>query len=388
MSRTKRHWMQRRPDRLTKAQEAALPAIIEKWTKVALSTAPSDHKQAEKSIIAFYAAHNWKYPEFIWIDSPTELEKLHHVKKAVNLPWRSRRWGGDSYQSWLNAVRYYKACVVNPLQQRIIESVPRVASSLQPWLSGPNRPQNQYGIPLDWVLDMEVKHYGPHLAQWCAFVDFFSRTAAATKIAHLRPLLDAVASCGSVSFYFDAIIFMERPRVMTLDASYRPHALDRPAIEYRNGAALYAIHGTEIPEKWIKTPAEQLDLAEILAEPNAEIRTALIAKYGFDRLLRNVRHRTISKRKGNSLVEFTIHRKETESESGETETRRRERPLRLRALHLTWRDKTGRKETVLPVPRMVTQFGRNDRPRNINDCEQVRRWTLGWPKEAIAVAET
>jgi hypothetical protein len=86
MSRTKRHWMQSRLDHLTKAQEAALP--------LALSTAPSDRKQAEKGIRAFYDAHNWKYPKFIWIDSPGELEKLHHVKKAVNLPWQDRSWGG------------------------------------------------------------------------------------------------------------------------------------------------------------------------------------------------------------------------------------------------------------------------------------------------------
>ena len=56
-------------------------------------------------------------------------------------------------------------------------------------------------------------------------------------------------------------------------------------------------------------------------------------------------------------------------------------------LHLKWRDKTGDKETFLPVPRTMRQFG-DDRPDNINDCEQVRRSTLGWPKEALAIAET
>jgi hypothetical protein len=54
---------------------------------------------------------------------------------------------------------------------------------------------------------------------------------------------------------------------------------------------------------------------------------------------------------------------------------------------VTWRDKTGDKETILPVPRLARQFG-EDCPEDVNDCEQVRRWTLGWPKEAIAVAET
>jgi hypothetical protein len=57
--------------------------------------------------------------------------------------------------------------------------------------------------------------------------------------------------------------------------------------------------------------------------------------------------------------------------------------LYLRALRL----KTGAKETMLSVLRRAAQFG-EDCPDNINDCEQVRRWTLGWAREAIAVAET
>ncbi len=59
----------------------------------------------------------------------------------------------------------------------------------------------------------------------------------------------------------------------------------------------------------------------------------------------------------------------------------------LRVLHLAWQDKTGLKETILPVPRTKRQFGR-DCPDNINDCEQVRRWTLGWPKDVEILAET
>ena len=83
----------------------------------------------------------------------------------------------------------------------------------------------------------------------------------------------------------------------------------------------------------------------------------------------------LSKSNGNSLIELKLGR----------------RPRRggslLRLLHLTWQDKTGSKETLIPVPRTKRQFG-HDCPDNIDDCEQMRRWTLGWPKEAIAVMET
>lgn len=74
-------------------------------------------------------------------------------------------------------------------------------------------------------------------------------------------------------------------------------------------------------------------------------------------------------------MEFTIH-----------PTGKRSWVPRFRALQLTWQDKTGAKETFLPVPRLARQFG-EDCPEDVN-CEQVRRWTLGWSKEAMAVAET
>jgi hypothetical protein len=95
-----------------------------------------------------------------------------------------------------------------------------------------------------------------------------------------------------------------------------------------------------------------------------------LGKYGFERMFKTVKHRVVSRAGENALIQFSL-------ESGEF----------LRALHLKWRDKTGNKEIFLPVPRTLRQFGA-DRPTNVNDCEQVRRWTLGWPKEALAVAET
>jgi hypothetical protein len=59
----------------------------------------------------------------------------------------------------------------------------------------------------------------------------------------------------------------------------------------------------------------------------------------------------------------------------------------MRMLHVKWKDKTGDRETLLSVPRLQSQFGA-DRPANCDSAEQVRRWTLGWPKEALAIAET
>ena len=98
----------------------------------------------------------------------------------------------------------------------------------------------------------------------------------------------------------------------------------------------------------------------------------LLTKYGFERLLQNVKHKTISKMKGNSLIEFTFSgRKRVSTEKPGIATLR----LRGSGLHLKWHDKLGAKETILPVPRTLRQFG-DDRPPNINSASRsdARLW--------------
>ena len=131
-----------------------------------------------------------------------------------------------------------------------------------------------------------------------------------------------------------------------------------------------------MPEKYILTPADQIHFGDMIKEQNAAVRLAIIKKFGFRRLMDTIRYRIVSTADGNSLMEFTIH-----------PTGKRSWVPRFRALQLTWQDKTGAKETFLPVPRLARQFG-EDCPEDVNSCEQVRRWTLGWSKEAMAVAET
>ncbi len=171
--------------------------------------------------------------------------------------------------------------------------------------------------------------------------------------------------------------FFERPSAIRLDDRRRPHCLDGPAIQYRDGTGAYAIHGVPVPQKYIETPADQINLADLLQERNAEVRMAVFSKVGFAQLLNKVPHQVVSRANGNALIEFKMEDRYLAE--------------RFRVLHLKWEDKTGSKETVIPVPRTRVDFGPDfpaGRERIINDCEQVRRWTLGWPKDVEILAET
>jgi hypothetical protein len=223
--------------------------------------------------------------------------------------------------------------------------------------------------------------YGQGDAAWFAIVDYFGTVFDNEHSKKLDGLLQAVASCGFVCLAPTQVIYCNRPMTAKFDDQGRLHCVDAPAIEYGSSGesdwegmswGVFFLNGVAVHKKYIETPADDLKLEDVLQERNSDVRAAVLRKIGFARLLATVPNRVISEAEGNSLIQLQITRGFNGS---------------LRVLRLKWQDKTGAKETLLPVPRLARDFG-DDCPQNINDCEQVRRWTLGWPKEAMAVAET
>jgi hypothetical protein len=223
--------------------------------------------------------------------------------------------------------------------------------------------------------DYRIEHlfYGQHDAPWLAIVDYFATVHGHEFCKRLEGLVQAVSSCGWLWLAPQKALYCPRPNMAKFDDQGRLHCEDGPALDYGDWVFFY-LHGIPTSKKYIETPADQLNLEEILREQNFETRAVVLRKFGFARLLSSTHNRIVSEADGNSLIEFRLRIGPHHNEY-------------LRALRLRWQDKTGDKETLLPVPRNASQFG-EDCPDDINDCEQVRRWTLGWPKEALPVAET
>ena len=159
-----------------------------------------------------------------------------------------------------------------------------------------------------------------------------------------------------------------------MDAQERIHDYDKPCVEFRDGWKIYAIHGSHVPEKYILTPKDQIDPKEVLKETNSEVRMAVIKKCGFEHFKKHLPTQTISQCSSADLLEFDL---------GEA---------KVRGLLVKWDDKFEKnKQTIIPVPTTHEQFAGVDKdciPENINDAEQVRRWTLGLDNKAELVQET
>lgn len=405
-----------RHPKLTATQEAALPEICEKWNKIVLNTAPADRARAERGVAQLYEAGGLNPPtEMVW---HTSLEKAMEERPLARRyhVYNDFKWtnlidiGVLPYPGWVN--RWYVPGVFTSTRDTVFSSVSNFWFP-ERLLEGANVGIPSGQVPPDSEGTFYSIGYGLDRAQECALVDFFSNVVG---IEYQQPyLLDAIASCGFMWLGKDKVVFVERPSIVRLDNLRRPHCVDGPAIQYRDGLTVYVIHGVPVPRKYIETSTEQIDLAEVLQEENAEVRMAVISKVGFKRLLETVEPnnelqqtcpdcgkcftvvipgrilqkkqfskniaRVLSRANGNSLIELSIGRRPREESS------RGPGPERIRLLHVTWQDKTGSKETAIPVPRTMRQFGR-DCPDDINDCEQVRRWTLGWPKDVEILAET
>jgi hypothetical protein len=364
----KKHWMLTRHTRLTKEQEERFPAVCEKWRRIALSTEPSDRKKAEAAVHEIYRHAGAKRPTLIWLNHALEYtERLSKSIAAINgkptIPRHRIELRRD--EAHLGAARYYKETLVNEIETNIARVVP----VLPPILNF----QSIWG-PLA---------YGASTARQFALMDFLNTP----RHQEYGPFLAAAKVCHSFVPFSRVALLFERPLRINVDAAGRLHNYDAPAVLYRGAKPRRIIfrccfHGVDVDRKWTATPADEIDFADILKEENTSIRAALLGKYGLERMLKNLKYRTVSKMKGNALLEFVIPGIKWESA---------EKPgvatIKMRVLHLKWKDKTGERETLLPVPRLQSQFGA-DRPANCDSAEQVRRWTLGWPKEALAIAET
>jgi hypothetical protein len=368
--------------KLTAKQEDQIIVFAEKWNKIARSTEPWDEEAIEAGIRRFYKAMGCRQPKrgFWQAESPVgawngggfpvghfegrEYNPSTFVEKNNPNFWNLGRseWGIRCLLS-----RSFEAPVIKQVEDFMHRNVAR---SLSVWQIG----------DLDSAVDDHRRSrrlaYGQPDADWLAIADYFATVHNNPHCQKLEGLMQAVASCGFVWLTPNKVVYCNRPKISQFDEQGRLHCEEGVAIRFRgdDGWGFYYLHGVPTPKKWIETPADDLKLEDILAEKNAEVRTAVIRKFGFERLAVAARPRIVSQANGNALMEFKLKVGDQHNEY-------------LRALRLKWEDKTGAKETLLPVPRLARQFG-DDCPENVNDCEQVRRWTLGWPKEAMAIAET
>ena len=122
--------------------------------------------------------------------------------------------------------------------------------------------------------------YGQHDAGWLAFYAFFKEEVGLTnQTEKLTGLWNLSQSAGWAIPHKEICWVSERHNILMRDERGRLHSVSGPACAYPDGWAIYAVHGVRVPEYVIERP-EEITIAKIRDEKNAEVRRVMIERYG------------------------------------------------------------------------------------------------------------
>ena len=226
--------------KLTPEQEARIPAIRDEFLRIGLSTEPADFDAAEQAARDAYAVAGLPAPElFIRLASPMEGA----IGAAI---LKGNRIGGSVWaQVWAQV-------------------------------------GDQVGVAF----------YSQHEAGWLSWASYFHRVCNLPGAEKIEPLARIAANCGWVWFFAGAVIITDRPRILRRDDQNRLHCEDGPALEYRDGFAIHAWHGTRIPAEWVEDRAS-LTAKIALTWPNVDQRAAACEILGWHNIINSMNARII-----------------------------------------------------------------------------------------------
>jgi hypothetical protein len=268
-----------RLDRLTPAQEAQLPAIRDAWIAIGLSTERAERPRAEAAVRLAYRRAGLAEPaDIVWTGSPmagavlaaaVSKRRSQHMGQPLSREIRSK----VTCQVTRRASTLVGGCVATRVRREVVRQVARQVAGV--W--GPVRHQ------IDLVeRPRSDAGYGQHDAHWLAFYGTLCRFGV--DVSPLDGLTQIAAACGWWWPFKSLCILTERHSRVERDVRGRLHAPAGPAVVYPDGWSVYAWHGVGVAASIILHP-ETITLTQVRQEANAEVRSVLLERYGFDRYI-------------------------------------------------------------------------------------------------------
>jgi len=310
--------------KLTPEQEAQIPAIRDEFLRIGLSTEPADFDAAEQAARDAYAVAGLPAPElFIRLASPMEgaigavILKGTRIGESVRAQVRAQVWDQVGAQVW-DQVRaqvwdQVGAQVWDQVWDQVGDQVgaqvwdqvgDQVRAQVRDQVGDQVRDQvrdqvgdqvrDQVGDQVwDQVWDqVGAAFYSQHEAGWLSWASYFHRVCNLPGAEKTEPLARIAANCGWVWFFAGAVIITDRPRILRRDDQNRLHCEDGPALEYRDGFAIHAWHGTRVPTEWIEDrPSLTAKIA--LTWPNVDQRAAACEILGWHNIINSMNARII-----------------------------------------------------------------------------------------------
>lgn len=193
--------MSKQIDKLTPGQEAKIPAYLDRYMKIGLSTERCDRPKAEEAIRALYKQMEYgDIKQFHWFENP--LTGCEMAAKCAKLD-----------PALANLDDAFERAMSVPVQRSDLADQASKAS------------------------------YGSFEAYWVAFYDFVQSELPVPP----HPLVDIckniVLDCGVFWTFEGHVIVTEKPKAIRVKDNKLHSENDLPAIEYYDGTAIYAKDG-------------------------------------------------------------------------------------------------------------------------------------------------
>ena len=315
-----------RVDRLTDAERARFDEWADKWIEIGLRTGPADREAFERAVQDCYRFAGIPWPgTVIWVPSPLVLAlaapvaalTIQLVSTKSRTASRHRRTSQKVSFSQVTVDGAVRSAVHNAVDGAVGDAVGSaihnaVGSAVDDAVHGAvgdavgdavgNVIRNAVRdtIQRTWTNYLGGQFWVGSGRYWGgAWTSFFR------EVCHLELLGDLWArgkayehALESACWWWphrDFIMVCERPLIIHRElvdpahprgwGSHRLHCNDGPAIVWPDGWGVWAIHGVRVSQRVVETPAT-LTPAEILAEPNAEVRRVMLARFGEERFVR------------------------------------------------------------------------------------------------------
>lgn len=297
---------------LTEEHRAQLKPWADKWIAIAMSTAHTD--EAERKIAAdavrgLYVSASLATPRVVFVSSPLVGAFAAGFASAI---WyaRSKGWdlepGAKTLQGAAGAE--VRAAVAAATCVDVVDaSVMGLPSEtgkpldLSRWVVLPaDMPAlaEEIGIG-DFGLACARQHGGLHQggnqwAGWTAFLSFFRHVVKLPIDYSKFQYWETAGHYGPRWTHRDFCIVSDRPSILKVDDQHRPHCGEGPFCEWRDGAQLFAWHGTYVPADWILNK-DKLDPKVALTHENIEQRRAAAEIVGWEKVLAHCEAKVVNK---------------------------------------------------------------------------------------------
>jgi hypothetical protein len=311
--------------KLTQQQIDKLPAWVEKWIDIGLSTQPADFESATEAALRAYELCGLKQPMIVLrMGSPYAAttggcmawgilrefrsQVLNQVWGQVESQVRSQVWsqvesqvesqvwgqvGGQVLnQVWGQVRSQVRSQVGGQVESQVWGQVESQVRS-QVWSQVESQVESQVWGQVGGQVESQVgiaagnNRGGAFWSGWCSYISFLRDNCgwAGDTLSRFEIDETLTKSCGWVWWHESVLAISDRPESINRNNNGQLHSESGPSMAYRDGWKLWHINGIAVDEQIIMRPETQT-VKQIDAEQNGDVRSIRIDRFGWPRYLK------------------------------------------------------------------------------------------------------